>query len=88
MSHHHGEPGSPGVSGNELTFHEKGSRLLDHWIRHNAEHARSYREWAAVFHEHQFSAAAEKLETAAALSEQINAALSDAAAVLASEDGS
>ena len=30
----------------ELAFDEKLTRLLEHWIRHNQEHAQTYSDWA------------------------------------------
>ena len=30
----------------DLTFEEKLIKLLDHWLKHNADHAETYREWA------------------------------------------
>jgi hypothetical protein len=31
---------------NELSFDEKIIKILTHWIKHNEEHAASYRNWA------------------------------------------
>jgi hypothetical protein len=39
-SGHHDHP-SP-----ELSFDEKLIKLLEHWIRHNQEHAKTYGDWA------------------------------------------
>jgi hypothetical protein len=30
----------------ELSFNEKLIKLLEHWIRHNQEHAKTYGDWA------------------------------------------
>jgi len=30
----------------ELSFDEKLIKLLEHWIRHNQEHAQTYGDWA------------------------------------------
>jgi hypothetical protein len=40
LSGHHDHP-SP-----ELSFDEKLIKLLEHWIRHNQEHAKTYGDWA------------------------------------------
>ncbi len=40
--HHHHEEEQPA----ELSFDEKLVKLLEHWIRHNRDHARTYCEWA------------------------------------------
>ena len=37
--HHHHEPGQG------MSFAEKLTKLLDHWIAHNESHVQSYREW-------------------------------------------
>ncbi len=39
-SHDHHAQESP------LTFDERMIKLLDHWIKHNTDHAETYREWA------------------------------------------
>ena len=31
---------------NSLTFDEKLVKLLEHWIKHNDDHAENYRNWA------------------------------------------
>lgn len=40
--HHHHEEEQPA----ELSFDEKLVKLLEHWIRHNRDHAETYSEWA------------------------------------------
>ncbi|MFO8048368.1 MAG: hypothetical protein R6U29_04975 [Desulfosudaceae bacterium] len=40
-SHHH-EHHEPGQG---MSFQEKISKLLDHWIAHNESHAQTYLEW-------------------------------------------
>jgi len=40
--HHHHDHDSHG----ELSFDEKMAKLLDHWIKHNQDHALNYRNWA------------------------------------------
>ena len=40
--HHHHEHGSHG----EMPFDRKLAKLLEHWIKHNEEHAINYRNWA------------------------------------------
>jgi hypothetical protein len=41
--HHGGHHGNPQA---ELSFDEKLIKLLEHWIRHNQEHAQTYGDWA------------------------------------------
>jgi len=31
---------------NSLTFDEKLVKLLEHWIKHNDDHAENYKDWA------------------------------------------
>ena len=31
----------------ELSFDQKLAKLIEHWIRHNQEHAKTYSDWAA-----------------------------------------
>ena len=38
MNHHHEESG--------LTFKEKMVKLIEHWIKHNEDHAATYSQWA------------------------------------------
>jgi hypothetical protein len=38
--HHHHDVQS------DLTFQEKLIKLLDHWIKHNRDHADTYQSWA------------------------------------------
>ncbi len=38
--HHHHDEAS------EMSFDEKLVKLLEHWIKHDADHAASYRDWA------------------------------------------
>lgn len=38
-NHHHDIESS-------LTFHEKIVKMLEHWIKHNHEHAENYKKWA------------------------------------------
>ena len=40
--HHHYDHDSQG----EMPFDEKLLKLLNHWIKHNKEHALNYRNWA------------------------------------------
>ncbi len=39
--HHHDHDSHGGMS-----FDEKMAKLLDHWIKHNEDHAINYRNWA------------------------------------------
>ncbi|RJQ76848.1 MAG: hypothetical protein C4519_14120 [Desulfobacteraceae bacterium] len=82
MGHHHEEQGRPGDK--ELTFIEKGSKLLNHWIQHNNDHIGSYRQRASEFRVHELPQVAVLLESAAELTDQINQILAEAANLLPS----
>ena len=42
MTHHHHHHDVQ----SDLTFEEKLIKLLEHWLKHNADHAETYRQWA------------------------------------------
>jgi len=44
LTHHHHH--DPEDTESELSFDEKILKLLDHWKKHNDEHAASYKKWA------------------------------------------
>ena len=71
MGHHHRHSDSH----SPMPFHEKARKLIDHWMKHNVDHAAEYRRWASDFRQHDMEAAAHALEAAAALNERINADL-------------
>jgi hypothetical protein len=68
MSHHH--------HGREiksaLSFDEKMIKLLEHWIQHNEDHARTYRDWAQKAKEKNKNETAQLLEDAAGMTLRIN----------------
>ena len=45
MSHHHHDHGTATEQGS-LSEKEKLERLLEHWIKHNDDHIKTYREWS------------------------------------------
>lgn len=70
--HHHHQPSS------EMPFSEKMLKLLQHWIKHNSDHAITYQEWAAKSRDNGLPDLAEKIEQIAELTQQINEKLSQA----------
>jgi len=46
MSHHDHDHHDHTHGNLEMTFEEKIEKLLDHWIKHNDDHAKTYRGWA------------------------------------------
>ena len=55
-----------------LSFSEKLSKLLNHWIKHNDHHAQDYRKWAQDARENHQLAVADLLESAADLTDTIS----------------
>ena len=70
MSHHHHHHDHDHQE--PMTFSEKVDRLLEHWIQHNDDHARSYREWAEKLTDNDLAEAAPLLEEAADLTMRIS----------------
>jgi hypothetical protein len=69
MNHHHHEDTDTELR-DALSDKEKLGKLLNYWIKHNEEHANTYREWSK-------KAVAEELkEVAEILEEASNTALS------------
>jgi hypothetical protein len=55
-----------------LPFDEKLKKLLEHWIRHNREHAGTYRDWGRKAKEQGLEAISRRLERAAEMTLEIN----------------
>ena len=66
--HHHHDHDSHG----ELSFDEKMTKMLDHWIKHNQDHALNYRNWAEKAKANGKDDAGVLLEAAADMSLAIN----------------
>ncbi len=75
-SQHHHHADEPQQA---LAFDQKLVKLLEHWIHHNAEHARNYRDWAQKAKGKNFSAAGFLIDDAAemtlAISQKFEAAI-------------
>ncbi|MBI5062961.1 MAG: hypothetical protein HZB87_05755 [Desulfatitalea sp.] len=85
MGHHdHHQPGHAHHDNHPMSFAEKGSKLIGHWIQHNSDHAQNYRQWAAEFRLNQLPQVAALLESAAELTLRINQTLDEAAIIVAS----
>ena len=55
-----------------LSFQEKIVKLLEHWIKHNTEHADNYRNWARQAKEQNLETVALLIQDAALLTGDIN----------------
>lgn len=67
--HHHHDHDQSSVS---LSFAEKLTKLLDHWIQHNDHHVEDYRKWASEARENDQAAVAEQLDAVADLTDTIS----------------
>ena len=63
----------------ELTFDEKLIKLLEHWLKHNDDHAGNYRDWAEKARQNQLDAVGALLEDVCDLTAEINAKFESAA---------
>ena len=70
MTHHHHDHDHEMQS--TLSFDEKMIKLLEHWIKHNDDHAQTYREWAQKAKEKNKSKAALMMEDAAEMTLSIS----------------
>ena len=68
MTHHHHDHGTQSA----LSFDEKMIKLLEHWIKHNEDHAQTYRDWAQKAKEKNKIKAALMLEDAAEMTLSIS----------------
>src|SRR6056297_1246726 len=74
MTHHdhsHGHHHSHEESG-EMPFEEKLKKILDHWIKHNEDHAATYKDWAERTSQAGMNDAARLLKKAADLNITMN----------------
>lgn len=86
MSHRHSDHPSES-SGRPVAFAEKAHKLIDHWVKHNDDHARNYQQWAGTFRENGLVSAAALLDSAAELTDKINRILAEAEGLVDSSSG-
>lgn len=65
-----------------MTIAEKAVKMLEHWIRHNDDHANTYREWADKLKKQDWAEAAALIDEAAAISSKVNEKFQRAAALI------
>jgi len=68
MTHHHHDHETEST----LAFDEKLIKLLEHWIKHNGDHAKTYRDWAQKAKEKGMGDASVLLKDAAEMTDQIS----------------
>jgi len=83
-NHHHDHHDSGHGSGqSEMPMSEKLGKMVQHWLKHNADHAATYRQWAERARQAGMADVAEILESVAEDSQAINSDLERAGQVLA-----
>ena len=79
MTHHHDHHDHHHDVTSDLTFEEKLIKLLEHWLKHNQDHAHTYQEWAGRAKAHDLLQAGalidEIVEITRVIDEKIKAAL-------------
>ncbi len=68
-----------------LSFDEKMIKLLEHWIKHNDDHAGTYRDWAQKAKEKNMPGASSLIEDAAEMTLMISKKFEEAAALIIKE---
>lgn len=86
--HHHGHSHSHTPVEGELSDTQKIFKLLHHWIHHNDDHAANYIEWAQKIELLGFTLAAERLRTAAELTNAISQEFAAAATAIENQEQS
>ena len=79
--HHHHHHHDHAIK-SELTFDEKLIKLLEHWLKHNDDHAGTYREWAGKAKENHREAVGELLEDVCELTGRISEKFKAAAGLM------
>ena len=80
--HHHGHDHDHQHSTTEMTFEEKIVKLLEHWVKHNDDHANTYRGWADQAKENHLDAGAAIIEEAAQMNLAVNEKFEQAKALI------
>jgi hypothetical protein len=86
--HHHGDRHNScnrQESSDTLSLEEKLSKLLDHWVHHNDDHALNYRDWGSKAKVKGLDEVARLLEEAAQMTEKVSEVFNTAAATLKSK---
>ena len=78
--HHHHNHDHEIVS--TLSFDEKMIKLLEHWVKHNDDHAETYRDWAKKAKEKNMDEAGSLLEDAAEMTLEISKKFEEAARII------
>jgi hypothetical protein len=82
MTHHHKHDHEIQST---LSFDEKMIKLLEHWIKHNDDHAETYRDWAQKAKEKNMIEASSLLEDAAEMTLMISKKFEEASTLIIKE---
>ena len=82
MTHHNHEHDHTHEIQSTLSFDEKMIKLLEHWIRHNDDHAETYRNWAKKAKEKNMDEAGSLLEDAAEMTLMISKKFEEASELI------
>ncbi len=66
----------------EISFHQKMEKLLDHWLKHNTDHAESYTDWAQKAEEQGMTGVAQLLKEISDMTLSINKKFEEAAELI------
>jgi hypothetical protein len=82
MTHHNHQHDHTHEIQSTLSFDEKMIKLLEHWIRHNDDHAETYRDWAKKAKEKNMDEAGSLLEDAAEMTLMISKKFDEASELI------
>ncbi|MFP3999780.1 MAG: hypothetical protein ACLFUN_08045 [Desulfobacterales bacterium] len=80
--HHHHDTQGNGRETEEMPMSEKLEKMVSHWLKHNADHAETYRRWAQRARDAGLEDVARILESVAEESQAINKDLEKAGKML------
>lgn len=82
--HHHDAHDHDHSHPSPMTFDQKLAKILDHWLKHNSDHAGTYADWARQARENGHDAVAELLDDVIRMTEDINEKFEAARRLMAS----
>ena len=80
--HHHHDHDHDHEIESTLTFDEKMIKLLEHWVKHNDDHAETYRDWAKKAKENNMDEAGSLISDAAEMTLVISRKFEEAAGII------
>ena len=80
--HHHHDHDHDHEIESTLTFDEKMIKLLEHWVKHNDDHAETYRDWSKKAKENNMDEAGSLISDAAEMTFVIRIKFEEAAGII------